>query len=143
MPSKERLREPIAELPTAEYLKQRAESGWRLAALEWERDAENEASYPWVEEIPYGLQVGPDCSQLVQNPTEAEIIFVALDMIVEDCPLSRVADELNRRGRRTRTNSPWTPTALFNLLPRMIQVGPRLFASEEWLTRRQRRPKLP
>jgi hypothetical protein len=60
---------------------------------------------------------------------------------VEDSALSTVAHELNRRGYYTREGSPWSPTALFNLLPRMIEVGPRLFASEEWMTRRQRLPK--
>ena len=62
-------------------------------------------------------------------------------MIVEDSPLSRVADELNRRGFKTRKDEPWTPAALFNLLPRMIQLGPKLFASEQWVTRRQRLPQ--
>jgi hypothetical protein len=113
--------------------------------LEWERDAA-EAAPPkplgWVEEIPYGLQVSDDCTQLVGNPAEVEIIVLALDMIVEDCPLSRVADELNRRGYRGRHAEPWTPTAIFNLLPRMIAVGPRVFNSEEWMTRRERLPKV-
>ncbi len=62
-------------------------------------------------------------------------------MIVEDCPLSRVADEVNRRGYRTRLSEPWTPTALFNLLPRMIAVGRRVFNSDEWITRSERLPK--
>jgi hypothetical protein len=139
---RERLRENPEGTPVPEYLRQRAEAGWRLVAVEWEREAENEPSLTWAEDIPYGLRVSPDCSRLVQNPTETEIIVVALDMIVEDCPLSHVADELNRRGYRTRSADPWTPTALFNLLPRMIQVSPRLLASEEWRTRRQRLPRL-
>jgi hypothetical protein len=63
-------------------------------------------------------------------------------MIVEDCPLSQVADELNRRGFYTRDGKPWTPSALFILLPRMIQVGPRVFTSDEWTTRRQRLPRV-
>jgi hypothetical protein len=31
---------------------------------------------------------------------------------------------------------------LFNLLPRMIEVGPRLFVSEEWAERRRRLPRV-
>jgi hypothetical protein len=31
---------------------------------------------------------------------------------------------------------------LFVLLPRMIQVGPRVFTSDEWSTRRQRLPRV-
>lgn len=137
MPTRERVREPIQEIPSPEYLSQKQSAGWRLVALEWERGAAPEGA-PWVEEIPYGLQVSADCSRLVQNPAEIEVVVVALDMIVEDCPLSRVSTELNRRGMRTRQGGEWTPAALFNLLPRMIQLGPRLFASEQWTTRRQR-----
>lgn len=144
MPQKERIREPLTELPTAEYLRQRVRAGWNLTALEWERHVEtgNAEAAQWVEEIPYGLRVSSDCSHLVDNPSEVEVIIVALDMIVEDFSLSAVAHELNRRGFYTREGGPWSPTALFNLLPRMIEVGPRLFASEEWMTRRQRLPKV-
>jgi hypothetical protein len=62
-------------------------------------------------------------------------------MIVEDCPLSQVSLEMNRRGYRMRDGQTWTPAALFKLLPRMIQMGPRLFSSEEWMMRRQRLPR--
>jgi hypothetical protein len=31
---------------------------------------------------------------------------------------------------------------LFNLLPRMIQVSPKLFKSEQWISRRKRLPKV-
>jgi Recombinase len=137
-------REPVAELPSLQYLREREAAGWKLKALEWEREMEGDtAETPhWAEEISFGLQVAADCARLVDNPVEIEIIIRALDMIVEDCPLSRVAAELNRRGFQTRDGSPWSPTALFNLLPRMIQVGPRLFASAEWTTRRQRLPRV-
>lgn len=145
MARKERMQEPISGLVRPDYLEERIKAGWRLVGLEWERDtAEAAPAKPqaWVEEIPYGLQVSDDCSRLVANPAEVEIIILALDKIVEDCPLSRAADELNRRGYRTRMSEAWTPTALFNLLPRMIQVGPRVFNSEEWMTRRERLPKV-
>jgi hypothetical protein len=143
MPKKECVRELLSALPTPEYLAQRTEAGWKLVALQWEREAEAEGVEPptYVEEIPYGLQVSEDCAGLVESPSETQAIILALDMIVEDHRLSRVADELNRRGYLTRAGEPWTPSALFNLLPRMIQVGPRVFASEEWMTRRQRLPK--
>jgi hypothetical protein len=142
---KQRLREPLATSPTLEQLAGRVAAGWRLVALEWERDAEEGTAEPpqgRAEEIPYGLQISDDGSRLVENPAENEVIVLALDMIVEDCPLSRVADELNRRGYRTRESRAWTPAALFDLLPRMIQVGPRVFTSEKWLLRRQRLPRI-
>ena len=69
-------------------------------------------------------------------------MITALDMVVDDRPLSQVADELNRRGYKTRDGKLWTPSALFTLLPRMIQVGPRVFTSDEWSTRRQRLPRV-
>ena len=96
----------------------------------------------YAEEIPYGLQVSTDCTGLVENAAEREVITLAVDMIVQDCPLSKVASELNSRGWRTRSGNPWTPTDLFSLLPRMIQVGPKLFTSEQWTTRRQKLPRV-
>jgi hypothetical protein len=139
-----RIREPLTASPTLEYLNERMVAGWKLVALEWEKPADGELSAPAqkVEEIPYGLQVSADCLSLVENPAERQIVILALDMIVEDCPLSRVADELNFRGHRTREGQAWTPEALFSLLPRMIEVGPRLFVSEEWTQRRRRLPRV-
>ncbi len=140
-----RIREPLTGSPTLEYLNERMGAGWKLVALEWEKPAERDMPATVeksAEEIPYGLQVSADCMRLVENPAERQIIILALDMIVEDCPLSKVADELNRRGHRMRDGQVWTPGALFNLLPRMIEVGPRLFVSEEWMHRRQRLPRV-
>jgi hypothetical protein len=143
MAKKERIRESLTGLPTLEYLMQRIEMGWRPSAIEWERDiVPAGAEQPYAEEIPYGLQVAPDCGGLVENPTEKEVVTMALDLIVEDCALSRVASELNLRGYKTRAGKPWTPSDLFSLLPRMIQIGPRLFTSEQWVTRRARLPKV-
>jgi len=143
MPNTQRIRETLADIPSQDYLQKRLESGWRLVALEWERDAPLLAEREhWVEEIPYGLRVSSDCSRLVESPEEIAVIVTALDRIVEDCPLSQVADELNRRGHRTRQGKPWSAAAIFNLLPRMIEVGPRVFASAEWATRRERLPKV-
>jgi hypothetical protein len=101
-----------------------------------------EAGLQVIEEIPYGLKVADDCSGLVESPSERQIIVIALDMIVEDRPLSHVADELNRRGYRTRDGKAWTPAVLFVLLPRMIQIGPKVFSSEEWTSRKQRLPRV-
>jgi len=139
-----RIREPLTGSPTLEYLNERMGAGWKLVALEWERPADSAMPAPEekVEEIPYGLQVSADCLRLVENPNERQVIILALDMIVEDCPLSRVADELNNRGHRQRDGQIWTPGALFNMLPRMIEVGPRLFVSEDWTRRRDRLPRV-
>ena len=147
MARKERVRETMTTLPTLEHLVQRVEAGWKLVALEWEREpAATPAPAPepgrLVEEIPFGLRVADDCSGLVESSTEREIIITALDMIVDDRPLSQVAEELNRRGHQQRDGEPWSPTALFALLPRMIEMGPRLFASDDWTARKQRLPRV-
>jgi hypothetical protein len=143
MPNKERIREALTNLPTLAYFQQRIQLGWRPVVVEWERDLHPESGEPitFAEEIPYGLRVSEDCQGLVENPYEREIITMAIDMVVDDCPLSRVAAEINQRGYQTRAGRPWTPSDLFSLLPRMIQVGPRLFSSEEWTARRNKLPK--
>jgi hypothetical protein len=145
MAQKERIRETMGGLPTLEHLVERVESGWKLSAIEWEREAavtQDALPERVIEEIPYGLRVADDCSGLVESQSERQIIVTSLDMIVDDCPLSEVAAELNRRGHTTRAGTPWTPSALFTLLPRMIQVGPRVFSSEEWSQRKQRLPRV-
>ena len=144
MPGKERIRETMHGLPTLDHLLERTEAGWKLAAIEWERDSAATpmpANHQVIEEIPFGLRVSDDCSGLVESESERQIIITALDMIVEDRPLSQVAEELNRRGHSTRDGRAWTPSALFTLLPRMIQVGPRVFTSDEWVTRKKRLPR--
>ena len=138
---KERIRENMSRLPSLDHLVERASQGWKLAAIEWERDSPTPPDHPAdppVEAIPFGLRVSDDCTGLAENLTEREIIIVALDMIVEDRPLSQVADELNRLGYQTRAGKPWTPSDLFVLLPRMIQMGPRVLTSQDWINRRQR-----
>ena len=145
MAQKERIREVLSSLPTLEHLVERVEAGWKLVAIEWEREAAGAplATHEFdVEEIPYGLRVSDDGAGLVASEAERQIVITALDMIVEDCPLSRVADELNRRGHTTREGTPWTPSTLYTLLPRMIQVGPKVFRSDEWVTRKKRLPRV-
>ncbi|MEO8594505.1 MAG: recombinase family protein [Candidatus Solibacter sp.] len=145
MANRERIRESLSSLPTLEYLVERIDAGWKPVAIEWEREAAgagDAAVPPTAEEIPYGLRVSDDCTGLVESLSERQIIITALDMMVDDRPLSQIAEELNRRGYTTRDAKPWTPSALFTLLPRMIQIGPRVFRSDEWATRKQRLPRV-
>jgi hypothetical protein len=117
----------------------RAGNWWRS---EWEREAAAAPAPQAIEEvlheIPLGLRVADDRSGPVESPSEKQIVITALDMIVDDRPFSQVADELNRYGYKARDGAPWTPAALFVLLPRMIEIGPRLFTSSGWSTRKQR-----
>src|SRR6266849_60480 len=120
------------------YLEQRASEGWKPVAVVWERELAASApdSASVTEEVPYGLKISEDCSQLEEDAAEREALVVMLELIVQDKPLSQVAEELNRRGLRTRHKTKWTPGTVFDMLPRLIDVGPRVFTSEEWVVRR-------
>jgi hypothetical protein len=139
----ERVREVLSKPLEPEYVKQRAEAGWKLVAVEWEHAVEADEKEPRraIEEVPYGLRVGDDCAHLIENPAETQVLIRMLDCIVQDYPFSKVADELNRSGLRTRTGSKWEAVSVYNMLPRLIQVGPRIFSSEEWQTRRKHASK--
>ncbi len=104
MAKPERDREVLSKPLEPEYIKQRAEAGWKLFAVEWEREVEaGEKELPGiVEDVPYGLRVGDDCAHLVENPAETQVLIRMLDCIVQDYPFSKIADELNRGGLRTR-----------------------------------------
>ena len=132
----QRVREVPAGPLTPDYLSQKAKEGWRLTAIEWEREVEELAEAgPLTEEVPYGLRVAADCSHLEENASEKQALILMMDLIVQDAPLSLVAEELNRKGLRTRSGANWTPGSVFDMLPRLIQVGPRIFSSSEWTAR--------
>jgi hypothetical protein len=130
----ERVREVMSKPLEPEYVKLRAEAGWKLVAVEWEREVEEAEQGPGYvgEEVPYGMRVGDDCVHLVENPAETQVLIQMLDGIVQDLPFSKIAEELNRSGLRTRGGTKWEPVLVYNMLPRLIQVGPRIFSSEEW-----------
>jgi hypothetical protein len=136
----ERIREEMSNLPSADYWKQKRDAGWSLAAVEWTREAEvaAPASADPAQEIPYGLRIAADCAHLEVHPTEREALMLMLELIVQDRTLSQVAGELNSRGFRTRRGAEWGPASVFNMLPRMIEVGPNVFSQDEWATRRRR-----
>lgn len=137
----ERLRELATDPLTLnlEHLRQRAEAGWKLVAIEWNREVEGEEFEPKAsgEEVPYGLRVSADCTHLEVDPQENRVLMHMMELMVEDRPLSRVAAELNERGHRTRTGGLWSPGSVFDMLPRLIEVGPRLFSTSEWEERRK------
>ena len=140
MAKTERVREVLTEPLDPEYLKRRTEAGWRLVAVEWQRqlDDEDQRASTLTEDVPFGLRVAADCSHLEEDPTERQVLMLMMDLIVQDHPLSKEAEELNQEGFQTRQRSKWNPVAVFNMLPRLIEVGPRIFSSEEWVARKQR-----
>jgi hypothetical protein len=60
-----------------------------------------------------------------------------MELIIQDGPYSFIAEELNRRGYRTREESQWSPISVFEMLPRLIDAGPRILSSENWHRRKQ------
>jgi hypothetical protein len=136
----ERIRETVTGPVTADQMRQRTEAGWRLVALEWQREIQGEEPEPEVliQEVPYGLRVGSDCLHLEENPDEKHALIMMMELIVRDDPFSQVASELNQRGFRTRSGSRWTPVSVFNMLPRLIELGPKIFSSDEWEARKER-----
>jgi hypothetical protein len=135
----ERIREELSAEPAADYWRRKSEAGWKLAAVEWIKEvAEETAPSDPAQEIPYGLRIAEDCAHLEVHPTEREALMLMLELIVQDRTLSQVAAELSARGFRTRRGAEWTPASVFNLLPRMIEVGPNVFSQAEWAARRRR-----
>jgi hypothetical protein len=152
MKKTERVRQLVSGSIGVEDLKLQSEKGWKLVALEWEREVDaaeagatpqvgaaqvDAAVGPLPAEVPFGLQIAPETRRLEENPTEREILFQLMELIVEDGSYARIADEINRRGFRTRQGAKWSPVSVFEMLPRLIEVGPHVFQSPEWQKRKQ------
>ena len=134
MAKSERQRDTLDSPPDADYFESRQQDGWQLVAIEWRRgDSGDEPQRR--QEVPFGLEVSEDCHFLVENPEEMRAMTLMLDQIVADRPLSVVAEELDRRGFRRRDGSRWTQVAVFNLLPRLIDVAPEIYSTEEWTSK--------
>jgi hypothetical protein len=141
MAKMERIREALSRSLDLDYLQQRIQAGWRLVAIEWERESNTEISEPEparrLEEVPFGLRVADDCVHLEENPTEMQVLKLMMELIVQDLSLPRLADELNQRGFRTRQGTLWNAVAIFNTLTRLVEVSPRILSSDDWLARRK------
>lgn len=136
MTKTERVRQVVEGAVSEGDLKKQADKGWKLVALEWEREVES-AEGPLPVEVPFGLRVAPETQGLEEDPRERETLFQMMELIVQEGSYSRIAEELNRRGLRTRQGVRWTPVSVFEMLPRLIEVGPHLFRSTEWEQRKQ------
>jgi len=132
----ERFHQELTAALTPDEIARRAEQGWKLVAVEWQREVPQ--TNPRSESVPFGLRIAPDSSRLEEDPREQEVLLLMMELTVQDGPYSFVALELNRRGYRTREGDAWTPISVFQMLPRLIEVGPKIFASQEWQRRRAR-----
>lgn len=140
MTNKERVRERISGAPSEQYFQVRSEAGWKLIAVEWER--ESAQARPPEEEVPFGLKVAADCVHLQYEPTEMATMMLLMELIIQDFRFPRIVEEINKQGYRMRSGASWNEVAVFNLLPRLIEVGPHMFSTEEWMVRRDRLHKL-
>ena len=130
----ERVREPMPDVPASGYFEDRLAKGWKLLSIEWEKPIE--AASEGFEPVPFGLQIADDCQHLQENTNEKQALMFMMEMIVKDEPLSKIADELNRGGHRNRAGSLWTPGQVFDMLPRLIDVGPRIFTNGDYIARK-------
>lgn len=139
MANVERIRDFLSGAPAAEYFEQKLAQGWRLVSVDWERpvDKPKPVERESTEEVPFGLQIADDCEHLKENSNEKSALVFMMEMIVKDEPLTKISDELNRHGYRNRDDKVWTPGQVFDLLPRLVDVGPRIFNSSEYIARKQ------
>ncbi len=139
----DRMREKVTILPTSVYLSKMHDAGWSLVALEWEREVEvsglpEEPAVPATsEEIPFGLRIASDCRHLEDDPLEIQTLKFLAEMIVQDISFTSMSDALNVREYRTRDGRPWTAAAVFKLIPRLIDIAPRLLSGAEWESRKK------
>lgn len=136
MKKTERMRQVVSGPLEVETLKQQTEKGWKLVAVEWEREIET-AQDQLPADVPFGLQIMPETQRLETNPGEREILIQLMELIVQEGSYARIADEINRRGFRTREGTRWTSVSVFEMIPRLIEVGPHVFRSSEWERRRR------
>jgi hypothetical protein len=135
MPHFERIRDIISGPQSPEVIQQRSAAGWQMVSIEWRRelpDSETPSEGAFSEDIPFGLRISDDGLRLEVHPTENRALMLMMDLLGQDFSYSSIVSDLNEKGFRTRAGRPWTRVAVFNMMPRLIEVGPRLFASEEW-----------
>jgi hypothetical protein len=137
----ERIRDIISGPFNPSILQERTAAGWQIVSIEWRRELPaNEAPSPGAfhDDIPYGLRISDDCTRLEVDLPENQVLIQMMDMLVQDFPFSSIASDLNEKGFRTREGKTWSQVSVFNMLPRLIEVGPRLFSTEEWEARRHK-----
>jgi len=135
MASFERIRDVVSGPFSSELMKQRVAGGWQLISMEWRRelpDSESHGDGAFGEDIPYGLRISEDCLRLEVDPKENMALMLMMEMLGQDFSYSSIVSDLNEKGFRMRDGKPWNRIAVFNMMPRLIEIGPRLFSSEEW-----------
>ena len=139
------LREAVSKWPNSDEIRERASSGWRLAAIEWEREVEEAHAPPAPdglagEEIPFGTRIAGDCVHLEHRDAQAACVGI----LFADAPprfeiqfgdggwfvdqLDLAVPALQRRVDMPR---------FVALTPRLIEVAPRILSGAEWDNRKK------
>jgi len=137
----ERIKDIVSGPFSPEVIRQRTASGWQMVSIEWRRelpDGEAPTESAFDEDIPYGLRISDDCKRLEPDPTEHQVLMEIMELLTQDFSYSIIVSSLNEKGLRQRDGRPWSRIAVFNMIPRLIEVGPQFFSSQEWEQRRQR-----
>lgn len=137
MPDLIRTREVLNGPLTQAMIEHRSADGWRLSAVEWSRPADYQPGGT-AYETPFGLRIAAVGTHLEEDPDEVEVLLVILEGIARDRRMGLIADDLNRRGWRMRSGADWTQSAVFDLLPALIQFSPKLFGRADWVERRRK-----
>ena len=77
---------------------------------------------------------------LLADPGQVELIEIgylggqdAPELLVQDdLRFSEVARALNEKGHRRRGGQEWTQSAVFEMLPRVVEVAPTILRSDQW-----------
>src|SRR3984957_16947832 len=137
----ERIRDVVSGPFSQSMMQQRIAAGGQLVSIEWRRELpgdEAPSEGAFNEEIPYGLRISDDCQRLEFDPRERMVLTQMMDLVVQDFPFSSIASDLNEKGFRTREGKLWDQISVFQMIPRLIEIGPGLFSTAEWAARRER-----
>ncbi len=134
----DRIRDIVSEPFSPDLIRRRVEAGWQMVAIEWRRElpgAEAPSEGDFDEDIPYGLRISDDCMRLEADPVEHQVLMLIMEGVALDSSYAEIAAALNERGFRMRSGQPWNRVAVFGMIPRLIDVGPRFLSSTEWVER--------
>jgi hypothetical protein len=141
----ERIRDVVSGPFSSEIIRQRTSAGWQLVSIEWRRelpDTEVPTEGACREDVPYGLRISDDGQRLEVDPSESKALMLMIDLLGQDFSYSSIVSDLNEKGFRMRNGELWGRVAVFNMMPRLIEVGPRLFSTEDWKKRCERLSRL-
>ncbi|WP_446742701.1 recombinase family protein [Silvibacterium acidisoli] len=130
----ERTKDFISAPFSASIITERQRAGWQMISIEWRRElpASEMPSEVNSDQIPYGLRISDDCKRLEVDPYENAVMLQMMDLLVQDFSYARIVSDLNERGLRMRNGAPWDRVSVFQMMPRLIEAGPRLFADDRW-----------